>query len=258
MKNINHNQSQTLVTKAQIVIFDVIFCVVLLFMGSSFVYAQEILPPKDCENPGPKCPVYIAPNDPPLPVELGSFSFNVNRNDVVLNWTTAGETNNSGFDVERKLSASEDWLIIGNVKGNGTVDKYMYYTYEDKNLLTGRYKYRLKQIDFNGNFEYFDLSSEVAVGIPTKYNLSQNYPNPFNPTTRINYDLPYDGRVSIVLYDVLGREAARLVNEDKSAGYHNIDFNASNLSSGAYFYKITALSDGRTVFEDSKRMILVK
>lgn len=257
MKINNNVQSKTLSVTTQIQIFKIIFCVVLLLIGSNFVYAQpEILPCKDCD--GDQDSGYVDPDDPPHPVELASFSASVDRNDVILSWTTAGEINNSGFDIERKLSVSGDWAIVGNVKGNGTVDKYMYYTYEDKSLQTGRYNYRLKQIDLNGNFEYFLLTEEILVGIPTKYNLSQNYPNPFNPMTRIDYDLPYDGKVSIVLYDILGREAAKLVNEVKSAGYYYLDFNASNLSSGPYFYKITAEANGRTTFEETKRMMLVK
>jgi len=111
----------------------------------------------------------------------------------------------------------------------------------------------LKQIDFNGHYEYFDLRNEINVGVPAKYSLSQNYPNPFNPSTKIDYELPYDGSVNIKLYDVSGREVATLVDEVKTAGYYTLQFNASNLASGAYFYRIESGE-----FRDIKRMILIK
>lgn len=190
--------------------------------------------------------------DAPLPVELSSFTASVNRRDVTLNWTTATESNNSGFDIERSNSEGS-WTKIGNVAGNGTVNTPHSYTYTDKNLNSGQYNYRLKQIDFNGNYEYFNLSNEVNVGIPTKYDLSQNYPNPFNPSTKINFDLPVDGKVSLKLFDMSGREVATLVNEVKTAGYYTISFNASNLSSGVYFYRLNAGD-----FTVTKKMMLVK
>ncbi|MEZ4691202.1 MAG: T9SS type A sorting domain-containing protein [Ignavibacteria bacterium] len=78
------------------------------------------------------------------------------------------------------------------------------------------------------------------VGIPTAYALSQNYPNPFNPTTKIDYELPYDGKVSIVMYDISEGRVAKLVNEVKTAGYYSVQFNGANLASGMYFYRINA------------------
>jgi hypothetical protein len=196
-----------------------------------------------------------------LPVELASFTASVDRNDVILNWATAREINNASFEVERSKvtgQIQEDWSNIGTIKGNGTTEETSSYIFEDKKLASGRYNYRLKQTDFNGNFTYYKLSGEVEVGIPKEYRLSQNYPNPFNPVTRINYDLPYDGKVTIVLFDVVGREVAKIVNETQTAGYHTATFNASNLSSGAYFYKITAEAFGSQRFTDTKRMIVLK
>ncbi|MBS1519098.1 MAG: T9SS type A sorting domain-containing protein, partial [Bacteroidetes bacterium] len=114
------------------------------------------------------------------------------------------------------------------------------YYFTDKNLTTGKYKYRLKQTDFNGNFKFFELQEEVSIGVPEKYDLSQNYPNPFNPVTTIGYALPSDGIVMLKVYDITGREVKTLVNEMKTAGYHKIQFNASDLPSGAYFYRINA------------------
>ncbi|MBV6478388.1 MAG: hypothetical protein HGGPFJEG_01142 [Ignavibacteria bacterium] len=190
-------------------------------------------------------------NDP-LPVELASFAAATNRNNVMLNWSTAKEINNSGFDVERKLTTTNEWTRVGNVAGNGTTNETHNYTFSDR-VTTGNYNYRLKQVDFNGNFEYFNLSSEVNVGIPDKFDMSQNYPNPFNPSTKINYDIPVDGKVTIALYDISGREIAKLVNEVKPAGYYTVQFNASNLSSGMYFYRISAGD-----FVSTKKMVLIK
>jgi len=190
-------------------------------------------------------------NDP-LPVELASFAAATNRNNVTLNWSTAKETNNSGFDIERKLTTANEWSKVGNVTGNGTTNETHNYTYSER-VGTGNYNYRLKQVDFNGNFEYFNLSSEVNVGVPDKFDMSQNYPNPFNPSTKINYDIPVDGKVTIALYDISGREVAKLVNEVKPAGYYTVQFNASNLSSGMYFYRISAGD-----FVSTKKMVLIK
>jgi Secretion system C-terminal sorting domain len=187
-----------------------------------------------------------------LPVELSEFTSIVNKNNVTLNWTTSNEINNSGFDIEKKLSTSNEWNKTGFVNGNGNSNKPVSYSFSER-ANSGRYNYRLKQIDFNGSFKYYDLSDEVEVGIPKEYSLSQNYPNPFNPSTKIDYELPSDGKVSLVLYDISGREAATVVNEFQTAGYYTTHFNASNLSSGIYFYIIRANN-----FQMTKKMMLVK
>ncbi|MEO8664010.1 MAG: T9SS type A sorting domain-containing protein [Ignavibacteria bacterium] len=192
----------------------------------------------------------------PLPVELTAFTSAVERRDVKLNWTTSSETNNSGFDVERKSSNGE-WKKITNVNGSGTTNSPKNYTYADKNLASGKYEYRLKQIDFNGHFTYFNLSSEVNVGVPAKFDLSQNYPNPFNPVTKINFDIPADGKVNIRVYDISGREVVTLVNEIRTAGYYTVDFNGSQFASGTYFYRITAEGNGQN-FVATKKMVLIK
>lgn len=190
--------------------------------------------------------------DNPLPVELQSFTYNVNENDVNLSWQTLSENNNKGFELERSAFNSV-WINIGFISGLGNSSGIKNYYFSDLNLLSGKYNYRLKQIDFNGNFEYHELSAEVIIGIPTKFNLSQNYPNPFNPTTKIAYELPEDAFVKLTVYDNSGREVARLVNESKIAGYHIVNFNGADFTSGIYFYKIEA---GK--FNDTRKMVLVK
>jgi len=202
-------------------------------------------------------------SDNPLPIELASFTSIVNRRDVTLNWTTASERNNSGFDIERSIANPEvsgqvdQWSKVGFVQGNGTTSSPNSYSFVDRGLNSGKYNYRLKQVDFNGNFEYFSLSNGVGIGIPNKFDLSQNYPNPFNPSTKFNYDIPFDGKVSLKLFDMSGREVATLVNEVQAAGYYTVNFNASSLASGVYFYTISAQANGNN-FVETKKMMLVK
>lgn len=190
--------------------------------------------------------------DAPLPVELANFVSAVSGNEVTLSWTTLKEINNTGFDIERKLTASNDWTRAGFVEGKGTVTGPNDYSFTET-VNSGKYNYRLKQIDVNGNFEYFNLSNEVVVGIPESYSLSQNYPNPFNPSTRINYSVKEEGNVNIVLYNIYGKEVATIFNGNRTAGFYNVRFDASGLSSGVYFYRIISGN-----FTDTKRMTLVK
>lgn len=191
-----------------------------------------------------------------LPVELTSFSSNVNKNNVSLNWSTANEINNQSFDIERKSINTEIWSKIGNVAGNGTTHEPRSYSFSER-INSGKYNYRLKQIDYNGNFEYFNLSNEVEVGIPNEFSISQNYPNPFNPSTKIDYDIPFDSKVNIILYDISGREVGTLLNDVKTAGYYTLQFNASNFASGMYFYRISVQGNNNN-FVRTKKMMLVK
>ena len=197
------------------------------------------------------------PAEAPLPVQLASFTGNVeNKRDIALSWKTEMEVNNQGFDIERKQTDG-GWSKVGYIEGKGTVNTPVNYRFEDKKLNTGKYNYRLKQIDNNGNFEYFNLANAIEVGVPTKYDMSQNYPNPFNPTTKIDFDLPLDSRVSITLYDISGREIKTLVNEQKTAGYYTIQFNSAGLSSGTYFYRIMTKSSAADYIM-TKKMVLIK
>lgn len=196
-------------------------------------------------------------NNAPMPVNLSSLSsIAIGKNNIKLNWTTASELNNSGFEVERAevRSQNSEFSKIGFISGNGTKNTPTNYSFEDRNLQTGKYKYRLKQIDNNGNFEYFALNGEVEIGVPKKFDLSQNYPNPFNPVTKINFDLPENGLVNLRLYDMLGREVANIVNNEyRTAGYYTVNFDASKLSSGIYFYRMNAGS-----FSGIKKMAVIK
>jgi hypothetical protein len=198
-------------------------------------------------------------NDAPLPVELSSFTSNVNGRNVNLKWITTSEINNQGFEIQRAELSSEnlEYRKTGFIAGYGTINTPTTYNFIDSKLNTGKYKYRLKQINVNGNFEYFNLNGEVEIGVPAKFNLSQNYPNPFNPTTKIDFDLPFDSKVNIVLYDISGREIKTLINETRTAGFHTIQFNASDLSSGVYFYRIISKSAGQD-FVMTKKMMLLK
>ena len=197
-------------------------------------------------------------SDAPLPVELTSFTFTVKDRNVRLNWSTAGELNNAGFEIERKMvNDGAEWVKIGFVQGNGTTNEPKNYSFEDIKLSTGKYNYRLKQLDFNNKATLFDLNNAVEIGIPKKFELSQNYPNPFNPITKIDYNLPFNGNVTLKIYDISGREINVLVNKTQEAGYYTVQFNANNFASGTYFYRISA-NNGQENFEMTKRMLFIK
>jgi photosystem II stability/assembly factor-like uncharacterized protein len=191
------------------------------------------------------------------PVELTGFKAEVSVNDVSLIWTTSTETNNHGFEIQRK-SAKTNWATIGFKEGTGTTTEPQSYSYTDENLSPGKYSYRLKQVDFDGTYKYSDVVDvEVA---PSSFSLSQNYPNPFNPTTNIEYRIPNKEYVTLKVFDILGKEVATLVNEEKPAGSNNVRFDGSNLpagkaglASGIYFYQIIAGE-----FTVTKKLIILK
>jgi hypothetical protein len=171
-----------------------------------------------------------------LPVELVSFTANPGSNFIELSWITATETNNQGFEIER-ASAEKDWKVISFVNGNGTSSEFNLYSYLDTDVSAGSYSYRLKQIDFDGSSAYSQIVN-IDLIFELSFALDQNYPNPFNPSTAISYQIPDDGFVSVKVYDLLGREAAQLINEHQLKGSYNQIFDASSFSSGVYFYKI--------------------
>ena len=172
-----------------------------------------------------------------LPVELTSFSALQVNGVVNLSWSTATELNNNGFEIQRK-SLQNDWATLGFVPGNGTTTDPKDYSFTDRSVNIGKYSYRLKQVDFDGTASYSKVV-EVLVQ-PTEFSLSQNYPNPFNPSTTIDFTLAQKGQVAIKVYSLNGEEVFTIMNEEKEAGYYSVMFNASNLSSGVYFYRMVS------------------
>ncbi|MCG6913000.1 T9SS type A sorting domain-containing protein [bacterium BMS3Abin03] len=195
-------------------------------------------------------------NEAPLPVELSSFTAKANGDAVTLNWSTASELNNAGFEIQRK-SVHGEFIPIGYKKGAGTTSERNVYSYTDSKLDAGNYTYRLKQIDYDGSFAY---SKEVEADIskPINFSLAQNYPNPFNPSTKIDFSIPVDSKVMLKVYNVLGEEVTSLLNSNISAGNYSIDFNASNLNSGVYFYRLEASGIDGYHFSTIRKMILTK
>jgi hypothetical protein len=191
-----------------------------------------------------------------IPVELTSFTAVTKESNVILNWSTATELNNLGFEVQRSSKGNE-FVTAGFVNGQGTVTEIQNYTFTDKNLEVGNYSYRLKQNDYDGTFEYSNVV-EADVIAPDVFALDQNYPNPFNPSTKINFSLAADSKVTLTVFDVLGQEVANLIRGNVAAGSHEINFNASNVNSGVYFYRLDATGVDGTNFTSVKKMILTK
>jgi Concanavalin A-like lectin/glucanases superfamily/Secretion system C-terminal sorting domain len=190
--------------------------------------------------------------DPIIPVELTSFSAESNYGAIHLNWSTSTEINNLGFEIER-FTENSDWITIGFIEGHGTTTEPQNYYYSD-DLFAINSKivfYRLKQVDFNGQVKF---SSEIEVNVSSpNFNLEQNYPNPFNPETQISFSLPKNGEISLVVYNTLGEKVAILFEGFKEAGYHRIDFDASKLPSGVYFYTLSSNN-----FVNTRKMVLIK
>jgi hypothetical protein len=187
---------------------------------------------------------------PIVPVELQSFTSEIIGNDVKLLWSTATEINNQGFEIWKM--EKEGWEIIGFVPGFGTTTEVHHYSFMDESLQTGKYQYRLKQIDFDGSFEFSDII-EITIDALTEFSLEQNYPNPFNPVTSLQYAIGSQQFVTLNVYDVLGNEIVNLVNEEKPAGKYEVEFDGTEFPSGIYFYQLKAGS-----FIETKKMILIK
>lgn len=191
-----------------------------------------------------------------IPVELVSFTAVKSQSIITLKWKTATELNNRGFSVEKGidgLSFSE----ITFIPGMGTSTNLNEYTYIDENLSIGTFYYRLKQIDFDGSYAYSNTIS-VDVELPSQFTLNQNHPNPFNPSTKISFELPVDADVKLDVYNTIGQLVAELVNNGLSGGRHEVNFNADELSSGIYYYKLTAASKDGQIFNATRKMILIK
>jgi hypothetical protein len=200
-----------------------------------------------------------------IPVELTSFEAKANGLDVELNWTTATEINNHGFEIQRKLT--DDFVTVGFVKGNGHSTSLKKYSFTDKELIEGNYVYRLKQIDYNGAYHYSQEVEVIVTGLNT-YFLEQNYPNPFsatgksasggNPATTIRFNLGENSNVTLKVYNSLGEEIKILYSGKMNAGKNEIVFDAANLSSGIYFYRIEALGENGSTFVSTKKMLINK
>jgi len=202
----------------------------------------------------------------PVPVELTNFSVKKIKNKIILNWQTATEVNNYGFEIERASTSlttilneeissraeSREWKKIGFVEGHGNSNSPKDYTFYDSESPNGMVKYRLKQIDTDGTFEYSE-EIEIEVESTIENKLVGNYPNPFNPTTKIRFDLAREGDVAIVVYNVIGEVVEKLVDHKMVAGRHQVEFDASHLSSGIYFYRLNA-----GTFVDVKKMMIIK
>ena len=195
--------------------------------------------------------LWVINTNPSLPVELKSFSARANSSYVTLNWETATEVNNHGFNIERRFQDFE-WIQIGFVQGSGNSNSPKTYSFNDKNISTGKVEYRLKQLDNDGRFKYSDIV-EVNVKTPASFELNQNYPNPFNPSTVISYSVPSASNVKLSIYNTLGQTVKVLESGFKPAGNYSATFNTTGLPSGVYFYKLEA---GQ--FSQIKKMILMK
>jgi hypothetical protein len=259
----------------------------LFYLGSEFFLLGATSPCIDSGNPGPQYNDVEDPNAPgnplppaqgtlrndmghiggpaslwgywdwPLPIELTSFTATTQYGKVILNWSTATEINNLGFEIERKTIGREnngEWMLVGFREGYGTTTEPRDYSFIDEinGIAAASFVYRLKQIDFDGSFEYSD---EVFVEslAPTDFVLMQNYPNPFNPLTKIIFGVPVKLRVSLKIFNSIGEQVAQLVNEIKPAGRYEVDFSATKLPSGVYFYR---LQTGE--FVETKKMVLLK
>jgi photosystem II stability/assembly factor-like uncharacterized protein len=195
-----------------------------------------------------------------VPVELVSFIASVVKNSVVLNWTTSTEKNNRGFEIQRKLK-NQDWVNIAFTSGNGTSTEENTYSYTDifnDNSYEGKVLYRLKQVDFDGSFEYSGITNADVNFIPNEIVLHQNFPNPFNPVTNIAFSVPEESQVKLVIYNQLGEEVTLLTNKLYSPGIYSFQWDASSYTSGVYYYSLESKNSNGDVKNISKKLLLMK
>jgi len=223
--------------------------------GSTIITSGKAVHSRTFGNGGLAYNVFVDTSDSNVPVELESFTGKVSGGNVTLEWTTATEINNQGFEIQKGFNS--EFRSIGFVDGHGTTTETRSYIFIDRNVDAGSYNYRLKQIDFNGNFEYSPIVN-VEVSAPNEFSLSQNYPNPFNPSTKIDFSLAVDSKVTLKVFNVLGQQVALLANENLEAGLHSVNFDASGFYSGVYFYILKAENAEGTNFISTKKMILMK
>ena len=191
-----------------------------------------------------------------VPVELTAFFALKTEKGILLKWTTASESNNSGFMIERSTNET-DFSEIAFIEGKGTTTEVTDYEYTDNISKPNIYYYRLRQIDFDGSFSYSNIVESEISG-PEVFNLSQNYPNPFNPSTVIKFSLPVDSQVRIELFNTLGEKVDELTNRAYSIGNHELNFDATQLSNGVYYYTINATGIDKSTFSSTKKMVLMK
>ena len=186
-----------------------------------------------------------------VPVELTSFNASVTKRGVELKWSTATETNNKGFDIQ-KSTDNKTFSSIGFVNGKGTTTIIQQYNYLDASAISGKYYYRLRQVDYDGAFEYSEIIEAQGI-TPAGFTLSQNYPNPFNPSTVISYFLPTKENIRIVIFNNLGETIKTLVNEIQPGGDYKVTVNLSNFASGIYLLRMIAGD-----FNATRKMILIR
>jgi hypothetical protein len=191
-----------------------------------------------------------------LPVEMTSFTASLQGTSALLNWATATETNNSGFQIERSIEGSNVWAEVAFINGAGTSSSQKIYSYEDKNLAPGMYVYRIKQIDNDGTATIYNPNAlpKVDAGVSNAFQLGGNYPNPFNPSTNLQFSVPQDGYASLKVYNMLGQEVATLFSGMARTGHFiPATFNASRLASGIYFARLQY--NGKSLVQ---RMLMTK
>jgi choice-of-anchor B domain-containing protein len=190
--------------------------------------------------------LYVINFDSGVPVELTAFTGRIDKQKIILNWSTATEINNLGFEIQRKFVDEDEYRTIGFVEGYGTTTETHNYSFSDSNPEVGSYNYRLKQVDFDGTSE-FSQEIEVEFFNPSIIELAQNYPNPFNPSTNINFSIPESGLVTLKIYNIIGEEVAELINEFREASNYTANFNAGNLTSGIYIAKLSSGNNIQTI-----------
>jgi len=199
---------------------------------------------------------YKLESDNFIPVEITSFTALTNDSQIILDWITASELNNRGFEVEQSFD-NESFTTLDFVLGSGSTTEQRNYSYTVKNTSAGLQYYRLKQLDYDGSYEYSPVV-EIDGPLPVEYVLNQNYPNPFNPSTSISFSLPVESDVQLSLYNMLGQEVVDITNSQFQAGTHKVYFNAKGLSSGTYIYLLRATGSNGTDFIEAKKLTLMK
>ncbi len=178
-------------------------------------------------------------------------------NAVELHWQTASETNNAGFEIQSRNSKFEirnfDWDVLAFVEGHGTTELPQAYHYRIENLEPGRHVFRLKQIDFDGTFEYHP-EVEVTVEMVERFVVEPVYPNPFNPLAQFRFAVQRPQQVRVDLYDVLGRQVRTLYQGTPQTGQmQTVSIDGSDLPSGTYLVRI-----GGESFVQSQMVTLLK